>query len=52
MRIGNKNGNSDKLLEMEKDLFSENAQFWINLREKYGLRLWKNANENKIKSEL
>ncbi|KAL7019624.1 hypothetical protein ACKWTF_011182 [Chironomus riparius] len=42
MRIGNENGNSDKLLEMKKDLFAKNTQFWIKLREKYGLRLWKN----------
>ncbi|KAL7015755.1 hypothetical protein ACKWTF_016653 [Chironomus riparius] len=47
MRIGNENGNSDKLLEMKKDLFAKNTQFWINLREKYGLKVWKNENKNK-----
>ena len=47
MRIGNENGNSEKLLEMKKDLFTKNTKFWINLRKKYGLRVWKNENKNK-----
>ena len=47
MRIGNENGNSEKLLEMKKDLFTKNTKFWINLLKKYGLRVWKNENKNK-----
>jgi len=50
MKIGNSNGNSDELLEMKKDIYSRNTQFWINLREAYGLRVWKN--ENKSNDEL
>lgn len=50
MRIGNENGNSDKLLEMKKDLYAKAAEFWIKLREKYGLRVWKN--EKKSRDEL
>ena len=50
MKVGNLNGNSAKLLEMKKDLYSRNTQFWIQLRETYGLRVWKN--ENKTKDEL
>ena len=29
MRIGNENGNSDKLLEMKKDLYTESAEFYL-----------------------
>ncbi|CAG9809984.1 unnamed protein product [Chironomus riparius] len=50
MQIGNENGKSDKLLEMKKDLYTEHAEFWIKLREKYGLRAWKN--EKKGRDEL
>lgn len=51
MRIGNENGNSDKLLEMKSGLFEENSKFWIELREKYGLKVWKSENKNS-KNEL
>ncbi|KAG5667007.1 hypothetical protein PVAND_015010 [Polypedilum vanderplanki] len=40
MKIGNENGASEILLEMKKDLYPERANFWIELRKKYGLHLW------------
>lgn len=51
MRIGNENGKSKNLLEMKKGLFEKNSKFWIELREKYGLRVWKSGNKN-YKNEL
>lgn len=35
MMIGNQNGNSEKLLSMEKDLFPDRFAFWMKLREKF-----------------
>lgn len=47
MQIGNENGNSDKLLAMKKDLYSESAEFWIKLRQKYGLKRWLTSDKSK-----
>jgi hypothetical protein len=49
MRIGNKNGNSDALLAMEKDLYPERAEFWNNIRAHHPA---KETPNNLIKGEL
>lgn len=35
MMIGNNNGNSEKLLSMEKDLFPDRFEFWMKLRKSF-----------------
>lgn len=41
MVLGNENGESKKLFQMKKDLYPKRAEFWMKLKEKYGLRTWK-----------
>lgn len=53
MLIGNENGESKKIFQMKKDLYSERAEFWMKLKEKYNLRTWKTEDVEKIsKDEL
>lgn len=47
MRIGNLNGQSDKLLEMDKDLIPERVAFWKALKKES--QYWINQN---IRDEL
>jgi len=52
MTIGNQNGNSDKLLSMEKDLFPKRFELWRKLRsEAPGWSMVNLADEEKHKSE-
>lgn len=53
--IGNRNGNSEKLLSMEKDLFAERFSFWQKLKKdlpKWMLESFIGNVGNDIKDEL
>ena len=53
MLIGNENGESKKIFEMKKDLYPKRAEFWMNLRAKYGLKTWKTEVDEQVsKDEL
>lgn len=52
MAIGNQNGNSERLLSMEKDLFPERFELWKKLRsEAPGWSMMNFEEDEKNKSE-
>lgn len=51
MMIGNENGQSKELFKMKKDLFPERAKFWMDLKEKYNLKVWKTDSKPKETKE-
>lgn len=50
MVIGNKNGLSEKLMSLEKDLFPERVKFWKRLRKDFPM--WLTLTSSDIKDEL
>lgn len=50
MVIGNQNGNSDKLLAMEKDFFPERVKFWEKLKKDFPK--WTTINYKEERDEL
>lgn len=50
--IGNKNGNSEKLLSMEKDLFAERFAFWQKLKKESPKWMLKSFIGDDINEEL
>lgn len=54
MVIGNENGKSKELFKIKKDLYPERAKFWMDLKEKYNLKVWKTDSKPKedLKDEL
>lgn len=54
MIIGNENGNSKDIFKMKRDLYPERAKFWLELKEKYNLKIWKTDSKPKddLKGEI